>query len=235
MKDVDYGKWADYIVGLFRRYNCNPSLVLDLCCGTGSFCIEMASRGYEMVGIDISSDMLSCAKSKTLERGLDILYLNQDVAGFELYGTVDAVVCLMDSINYITRKDDLKKVFGLVNNYLNPGGLFIFDINTPYKFEKVLGGNVYYSIEDDIAYIWQNKYDRPRRICRFDLTFFIQKGDSYKRFDEVHYERAFTLDELRKSITGAGMESAAVLGEFGYGFPGKSCERIFFVCRKYNI
>lgn len=233
MKDVDYGKWADYIVELFRRHKSSPSLILDLGCGTGSFSMEMSNRGYEMIGIDLSPEMLSCAKAKSLEQDTDILFLNQDMTEFELYGTVDAVVCLMDSLNYITYKNDVKKVFKLVNNYLNPGGLFIFDINSLYKLEKILDNNVFYSAGNDIAYIWQNCYEKTKRICRFDLTFFVKHEDVYKRFDEVHYERAFTLDEMREMISQAGLELSAVYEEFNFKFPGKRSERIFFICRKY--
>jgi 2-polyprenyl-3-methyl-5-hydroxy-6-metoxy-1,4-benzoquinol methylase len=143
MKDIDYSQWADYIEQIFRRNGVSPSLAADLGCGTGSFCMEMAKRGYEMIGIDLSAEMLSCARQKALEAGADILYLNQDMTEFELYGTVDAITCLMDSVNYVTYKSDLKRLFRLVNNYLNPGGLFVFDINSPYKIENILGTNVF--------------------------------------------------------------------------------------------
>lgn len=234
MKDIDYGKWADYTIELFRRFGCVPSLVLDLGCGTGSFCIEMSKRGYEMIGIDLSPDMLSCARSKSIESNADILFLNQDMRIFELYGTVDAIVCLMDSMNYITRKRDAEKVLRLVNNYLNPGGVFIFDVNSQYKFENILANDVFYSVEEDISYIWQNSYDRTRKLCRFDLTFFAKSGKQYERFDETHYERAFSVDELKSLIEASGLELCGVFGEFGFRFPGKRSERIFFVCRKYN-
>ncbi|NLV37499.1 MAG: class I SAM-dependent methyltransferase, partial [Clostridiaceae bacterium] len=137
MWDVDYIGWADYVEGMFERSKVNPRLIADLGCGTGSFCLEMAKRGYEMIGIDQSVEMLNCAKQKTLDAGADILYLNQDMTSFELYGTVDAITCLMDSVNYVTYKNDLKRLFRLVNNYLNPDGLFLFDINSPYKFEQI--------------------------------------------------------------------------------------------------
>jgi SAM-dependent methyltransferase len=234
MKDIDYGKWADYTVELFKKYGIEPSLVLDLGCGTGSFCIEMSAKGYEMIGVDLSPDMLSCARMKSIKKGADILFLNQDMISFELYGTVDAAVCLMDSMNYITRRKDVEKVLKLVNNYLNPNGLFIFDINSQYKFENILADNVFYSVEDDISYIWQNSFDKTKSLCRFDLTFFVKSGRLYERFDEMHYEKAFTVDKLKLSIEAAGLELCAVYGEFGFSFPGKTCERIFFVCRKYN-
>ncbi|NLD49455.1 MAG: class I SAM-dependent methyltransferase, partial [Clostridiaceae bacterium] len=172
MYDIDYKKWAGYIEDIFKENGIKPSLVLDLGCGTGSFCLEMASRGYDMIGIDSSEDMLGCAAQKSA--GVkNILYLKQDMTNFELYGTVDCIVCLLDSINYVLYKKDLKRLLKLVHNYLNHGGLFIFDINTPYKFENVFMENVYYDISDEITYIWQNNFDKRKRICEFDLTFFI--------------------------------------------------------------
>ncbi len=232
MNDINYPKWADYIERIFKKYKLKPSLVLDLGCGTGSMCIEMAQRGYEMIGADLSSDMLSCAREKLTALGLDILLLNQDMTSFELYGTVDAIVSLVDSVNYITDKRALKRMFSLVQNYLNPGGIFIFDINTPYKFESVLADNVYYNVEDEICYIWQNNFDRKTRICEFDLTFFIKQEELYKRFDEVHYERAYKVDELKGMIEASGLEFCAAYGEFGFTEPAADSERVFLVCRK---
>lgn len=232
MKDVDYPKWADYIEKLFNKFKVKPSLVLDLGCGTGSMCIEMAERGYDMIGTDISEDMLSCARDKLAEKGLNVLLLNQDMASFELYGTVDAIISLVDSVNYVTDKRDLNRMFKLVNNYLNPGGLFIFDINSNYKFENVLADNVFYNVEDDICYIWQNSFDRKTRICEFDLTFFVQQKDLYQRFDEIHHERAYTSEEIHRAIEASGLEFCAEYRAFSMKAPTGNCERIFFVCRK---
>lgn len=233
MYDVDYAQWADYVEAIFKNYGLTPGLLLDLGCGTGSFCIEMAKRGHEMIGIDLSDEMLSCAKEKSVREEVDILYLNQDMTCFELYGTVDAVLCLMDSINYITDKRSLKRLFQLVENYLNPEGLFVFDINTPGKFEKVLADNIFYEIDEDITYIWENSYDKKRKICTFDLTFFVKDGDSYKRFEETHVERAYGLDELKSGLKAAGLEPVGIYGGFGFKrFSPQKSERAFIVCRK---
>jgi ubiquinone/menaquinone biosynthesis C-methylase UbiE len=232
MKDVDYSKWADYIVEIFKKSKINPKLIADLGCGTGSFCLEMAQRGYDMIGIDQSADMLSCAKQKAIENEVDILFLNQDMTSFELYGTVDAITCLLDSVNYVLYKRDVKRLFKLVMNYLNPGGLFIFDINSPYKFKNIFGTNVFCETNREVSYIWQNYYDRTSKICRFDLTFFARENELYRRFDEVHFERSYEAGEIREMLNKAGFEQCRTYGGFSFKEPSPKCERMFFVCQK---
>ena len=154
----DYEKWADYIEDIFAKNNLKPSLVLDLGCGTGSITNILAKRGYDMIGVDISPDMLNVAREKATEEGLDVLYLCQDIREFELYGTVDAIICTLDVLNYITDPDDLKQVFRLVRNYLNPDGIFIFDINTEHKLKNTLGNNTFITDEEGVFYSWENEY-----------------------------------------------------------------------------
>jgi cyclopropane fatty-acyl-phospholipid synthase-like methyltransferase len=242
MSDIDYSKWADYVISIFDRYGIKPKLIADLGCGTGSFCIEMARRGYDMIGIDSSPDMLNCAMDKAKQCGMptekDILWLNQDMTEFELYGTVDAIVCLMDSVNHITKQKNLEKMFKLVKNYLNPGGVFIFDVNSPYKLSNILGDNVFYSVDDDITYIWQNSYNSKTGICRFDLTFFIRKcehnisNEYYERFDEVHYEKAYTTEILKNLIEASGLILIGSFNELSFRKPNAHSQRLFFVSRK---
>jgi len=228
-KDIDYNKWADYIELLFATHGVSPKLVADLGCGTGTFCKIMMQRGYEMIGIDSSTEMLCQARQKI--KG-DILLINQDMCEFELYGTVDAFVSLLDSVNYLTDKRKIKKMLRLVRNYLNPGGLFIFDINTKYKFENIFANNTFYYVNDDICYIWQNTYDRKKHICEFDLTFFERSGELYKRFDEVHYERAYEINELAEICRNENLELQAVYHELTLKRPRTNSERVFFVVRK---
>ena len=235
MYDIDYPKWANYIEDIFRINNYKPSLILDLGCGTGNFCIEMAKRGYEMIGVDLSIDMLNCAKQKTEEQGLNVLYLNQDMTNFELYGTVDAIVCLMDSINYILYKNDVKRMLKLVKNYLNPDGIFIFDINTPYKFENVFGNNVFYDISDEVTYIWQNYYNRKTKVCEFELTFFIKGNEEYKKYDEVHYERCYDKIELKDMIKASGLKLLNIYDELKLCPPTKRSQRNFYVCEANKV
>ena len=234
MYDVDYKKWADFIESIFKKYGQNPSLLLDLACGTGSFTIEMAKRGYDMIGIDISINMLNCAREKSIDLE-NILYLNQDMANFELYGTVDAIVLLMDSLNYILYKKDIKRLLKNVHNYLNFEGLFVFDINTPYKFKNILKNNVFYDVSDEITYIWQNSFDSKTNICEFDLTIFAKENDMYKRMDEVHLERCYEIDDLKKMINESGLKLLNIYDDLKLSKAPSNAQRVFFVCKKEGI
>jgi len=235
MYDINYSLWADYIEKIFDKNNIKPKIVADLGCGTGSFCIEMCRRGYDMIGIDMSEDMLSCALIKAMEANLPdekLLLLNQDMTEFELYGTVDVIVSLMDSINYVVNIRKLKKMFKLVWNYLNNDGLFIFDINSIYKFENILNNNTFHYIDDDIAYIWENDYNKKSKICQFDITFFVRDGELFRRFDEIHYERAYSIEELTSIATECGLKVENVYDSLTFNKPNDQSERIFFVLKK---
>jgi len=234
MKDVDYSKWSDYIETLFERFcKQKPRLVLDLACGTGSLTIEMAKHGYDMIGIDISPEMLSCAMEKSSQNNLPVLWVCQDMRSFELFGTVDAIICGMDGMNYILNSTDLAKVFSLVNNYLNPDGLFIFDMSTPFKLEKNLGNNLFYEIRDDIAYLWRNKYRKKDRILYLDLTFFVRDdGDLYKRFEEQQKQRAWEIDEVIHILEKSGLKFLDVFDSFTENPPDKNSLRYSYIAAK---
>ena len=202
MADTPYDEWVDFIEFMFKKYGKNPSLVLELACGTGSVTTRLAKRGYEMIGLDNSAEMLAVAAEKC--KG--VLYLCQDMREFELYGTVDCVLCMCDGLNYILDKKDLLKVFKLVKNYLNPGGLFIFDLNTQYKYEHLLDEGTFAQVECNAAYIWENYYDKKRRLNEYAVTFFVEDAADglYKRFEETHSQRAHLEDEIRETAAGAG-------------------------------
>ena len=230
INDVDYKEWADYYFKIFQRYGLNPKLGLDLGCGTGNLTLELANRGIEMTGVDLSEDMLMVAREKS--EGLDILYLNQDMTEFELYGTVDFVVSSLDCVNYITDKRDLLKVMKLVNNYLDPGGLFIFDINTRYKLESIIGDNTFILENDDCFCSWQNEYDKKRKLSDFYLTFFLKDGEGYTRFDEQHTQRAHEIEEIKALIESSGMRLLKVYHNLSFENPKKNSERVFFVVQE---
>ncbi|MBP7176730.1 MAG: class I SAM-dependent methyltransferase [Thermoclostridium sp.] len=234
MQDVKYTEWADYIELLFRKFCVKkPELVLDMACGTGNLTLELAKRGYDMIGIDMSSDMLSCAMEKSVGTCISPLWVCQDMRAFELYGTMDVILCTMDSLNYIQNAPDMTQVFHLVNNYLNPGGLFVFDMNTPYKLEHVLGNNLFYEIRDDITYLWRNQYLPKEKKCIFDLTFFVKEGeDIYRRLEEEQQEKAWAVEEIQRLLKKAGLELVGMYGEFTESAPSEQTERVFFIARR---
>ena len=231
-QDVPYGEFADYYEEIMKKFDNPKGLCLDLGCGTGNITMELSRRGFDMIGVDSSLDMLEVAREKAYEEERSILYLNQDMTSFELYGTVSTVVSTLDCVNYITDEEALLQVFELVNNYLDPKGLFIFDINSEYKLEHILGNNTYVSDDEDIFYSWQNSYDKKKRICTFDLTFFEKDEDCYYRYDETHYERAYSIDEITKLLEEAGMEVVGVFDNLSFNAPNDKSERIFFVARE---
>lgn len=230
INDVNYKEWLDYYFKIFQRYGLKPKLGLDLGCGTGNLTTLFADKGVEMTGIDLSEDMLMVAREKA--EGRDILYLNQDMCEFELYGTVDFIVSSLDCINYITDKRDLLKVMKLANNYLNPGGLFIFDINTPYKLENITGNNTFILENDEVFCSWQNEFDKKRKVSDFYLTFFCKEGEKYQRFDEEHSQRAYSIEEIASVIENAGMKLLSVYDEMSFKKPTSKSERVFFVAQE---
>jgi ubiquinone/menaquinone biosynthesis C-methylase UbiE len=216
---VDYKAWADYIERLFLRYaKEKPSLVLDLACGTGNITVELAQRGYDMTGVDLSEEMLSVARSKCDSLNLEhkVLLIRQNMTELELYGTVNAVVCCLDSLNYLTDTSELKRALTRVHTYLEPGGLFIFDMNTPAKFERVYGFNSYLLEEDGIFCGWQNIYNKKTKICDFYLTIFRECPDGrWERFDEEQRERCYSLRTIKKLLCETGFELCALEGGLG--------------------
>ncbi len=229
--DVDYKRRLKYIKSLFKQHGANPHLVLDLACGTGTMTTLMSKEGYDMIGVDISADMLDVAKSKSDSENLNILYLNQPMEEFELYGTVDAVICLLDGLNYLPDYETLVKTFKLVRNYLNPGGLFVFDINTKYKLKHILAGNVFCGSAPGVYYTWENSYDIEEDICEFILEFFIKDGEKYSRHTEYHYEKAYTLAQITKALKTAGFESINTYDDLTFLPPHKKSEKVFFVAK----
>ena len=235
--DLDYEAWADFIEASFRQYlPSKPELVLDLACGTGTMTRTLSARGYDMIGVDGSADMLSEAYSRGTGEG-KILYLCQDMRAFELYGTVGAVVSCLDSINYLLTEEDLLATFSGVHNYLDPDGLFLFDVNSPYKFAEIYGNHAYV-LEDEtpeggaIYCGWQNEYDAESGICDFWLSIFEESEDGqYSRSDEHQRERCYSIDTLRALLEQAGFEWLGVFGDFEFSTPTDVTERLYIATR----
>ena len=209
MDNVPYKEWADYLEKVLKEYGIDDGLVLDLGCGTGSMTEMLASSGYDMIGVDNAEEMLEIAMEKKVESGHDILYLLQDMREFELYGTVRAVISACDSVNYITNDEDLTEVFRLVNNYLDPEGLFVFDFNTEYKYREILGEQTIAEDREECSFIWDNYYDEDERINEYELTLFVRDEEQpqlYRKYQEEHFQRAYTLEQVRYMLTEAGLE-----------------------------
>ena len=232
MDNVPYEIWGEYLLDRLLESGIRDGLILDLGCGTGKMTRFLAKAGYDMIGLDVSQEMLGIAAEKESE-GKPILYLNQDMREFELYGTVRAVVSVCDALNYLTEQEDLLRVFRLVNNYLDPGGIFIFDMNTIYKYEVVLGENTICENREECSFIWENYYDAKSRINEYDMTFFVRGQDGrYEKFQETHYQKGYDLKEIRALLEMAGLEFVACLGEDSLAFPREDCERAYFIARE---
>lgn len=232
MNDVPYEDWALYLEGLWKKFGASPKMVLDLGCGTGNMTQLLATKGYEMIGIDLSEEMLCIAKEKARTAELDILYLQQDMTEFELYGTVDSIIAVCDSMNYILDDEELIEVFRKADNYLEPGGLFIFDMNTAYKFEEIYQDQTFAEVYEDSAYIWKNYYYEEEAINEYDLTLFIQGEASYQRFHEVHNEKAYDAKVVVTYLESVGLKVEGVFDAFTYKKATNKSERLYFVARE---
>ncbi|MDE6846640.1 MAG: class I SAM-dependent methyltransferase [Lachnospiraceae bacterium] len=209
--------------------------ILDLGCGTGTLTELFARRGYDMIGIDNAQEMLQIAMDKREKSGLDILYLLQDMRAFELYGTVGAVISVCDSVNYLLEDEDVVQTFRLVNNYLYPGGLFIFDFNTVYKYEVVIGDTTIAENREKCSFIWDNYYHEEEEINEYDLTIFVQEketADIYRRFQETHYQRGYRLEQMKDYLRQAGLVFVEAVDADTHGEVTEISERVYVVARE---
>lgn len=227
---------AGQMTGKLRQ---ERNTILDLGCGTGTLTELLAKKGYDMIGVDNAQEMLQIAMEKRERSGLDILYLLQDMREFELYGTVGAVVSVCDSLNYLLEEDDILQTFRLVNNYLYPQGIFIFDFNTVYKYAAVIGDATIAENREDCSFIWENYYHEEQEINEYDLTIFVN-GESgtgkeeewFRRFQEVHYQRGYRLEQMRELLAKAGLDFVEALDADTHGGVTDKTERIYVVARK---
>ena len=234
MDNIPYEEWAEYVIGLLKEYGIEDGLVLDLGCGTGNMTELLASAGYDMIGVDNAQEMLEIAMEKREKSGHDILYLLQDMREFELYGTVKAIVSVCDSINYITEESDLLEVFRLVNNYLDPKGIFVFDFNTVYKYSEVLGNQTIAEDREDCSFIWDNYYYEDEGINEYELSLFIKEDDSelYRKYQETHFQKAYDLKTIEELIERSGLEYVTAYDAFTLDAPNKESERIYVIARE---
>ncbi|MBQ3017926.1 MAG: class I SAM-dependent methyltransferase [Clostridia bacterium] len=230
----DYDKLAMLIDATIKKYEkTKTSLVLDLACGTGKLTFLLRDLGYDMTGVDSSEAMLSLARDYAENHDIsDVLFLCQDMRSFELYGTVDACVSTLDSINYLTKLKDVESCFKLVHNYLIPDGVFIFDLNTPYRFNEVYGTRDYVLENESALLAWQNDYNKKTKLCKFYLSIFEEnKNGTYSRFDEVQTEKCYERKQIEALLKKCGFELLCVYGDTNMKAPEDTDEKWYFVSR----
>ena len=224
-RDVGYEKRADFLEKLLCRSRIDVHTVLDLACGTGTMTWLLASRGYEMIGVDGSAEMLAQALGKTGE-GIPPLFLQQSMPKLDLYGTVDAAVCCLDSLNYLTDPKDVQRTFARLHLFIAPGGVLVFDINTVEKL-AALDGQVFLDENEDTYCVWRTAY--RRNICSYYMDIFRRNpDDSWERDFELHRQRGYTVEELTTWLKEAGFTEIRTYGDGVMRTPKDGEQRIYF-------
>lgn len=263
MDETPYEEWAEFIHQLIKEYGISGqaapgkekdkssasaetfsgsealdserNLVLDLGCGTGTLTELLYRKGYDMLGVDFSQEMLNIALAKKEKSGSDILYLCQDMRELDLYSTVGTVISVCDSVNYLLEPEEIIETFRLVNNYLYPGGIFIFDFNTVYKYEQVIGDTTIAENREECSFIWDNFYHEEERINEYDLTIFVKdkkNNNLFRRFTETHYQRGYTPEEMKSFVKKAGLEFVKAIDADTRKEPEETSERIYIIARE---
>lgn len=246
MDATPYGEWCETIVDFIEKYGVSKperdtedvlaserNLVLDLGCGTGAMTELLYQKGYDMIGVDNSESMLEIAMEKKEKNQSEILYLLQDMRELALYSTIGTVVSVCDSVNYLLEEEDLADCFSLVNNYLYPGGIFIFDFNTVYKYEEVIGDTTIAENREDCSFIWDNYYDPETQTNEYDLTIFVQEQEDYfRRYNETHVQRGYTVDQMVRLVEEAGMQVVLVQDADTGKETTKISERVYIVAKE---
>ncbi len=231
--DVDYAARTEYLCSLFEKFDRMPTLMLDLACGTGGFSNAFANKGVSVIGVDMSPEMLNKARDNSEKQGNDVLYLCQNACELDLFGTVDGVVCCLDSLNHIVDYNDFCKAIAKVSLFLEKDRLFIFDVNTLFKHESVLGDNIFVIDEDALYCVWSNSYDKETHTTEMLLDFFARCDDGcYERFTDEVTERAYTTAEIENALKEAGLCIEAVYAELTQEEVTENTERMVFVTRK---
>ena len=235
-ENVDYKSRMDEINSLFQKYsdNTDEKILLDLACGTGSMSEEAEKLGYDVIGVDCSEEMLFEAVNKKYEKALDVQYVKQDMRKLDLYGGVDITICILDSLNHLSGFEDVKKVFERVFMFTNEGGLFIFDMNTPYKHRHVLADNAFIFETEDVFVAWENEFSE--KDCKVDITlnFFEKTHNNYKRYTENFSELAYEKEDIIKACEEVGFKLMESIPKYEQE-SDEQPERIVYVLKKEKI
>ncbi len=234
MNEVDYEGWVNYIEDIIKEKEVKVQNILELACGTGNITIPLTKRNYDIAAIDISEEMLSVAREKAEEEGVELVLLQQDISELDFdIPNLDCILCACDGFNYLTYDDEIENVFEKSYELLKEEGIFIFDISSFYKLSQILGNNMYGENREDVAYMWQNYFDPEENLVEMELAFFVKDEDGkFESFEETHHQRAYTEKEMIKMLKKAGFSDISVYGDFTFESPKKDAQRIFFVCKK---
>ena len=232
--NVDYKELSKYFDSLIKKHSIGGNLLLDLACGTGSLSLELAERGYDVISVDASEDMLAEAMNKPHTFG-NPTFLNQTMQELDLFGTIDCAVCCLDSINHLASKEDVKKSLERVSLFMNDGGVFIFDVNTLYKHREILGNNTFVYDTDSVYCVWQNNFNEKDSSVNISLDFFESQEDGiYERYDENFSEYFYDDDFLTKTLLKNSFKVLEKYDDFSFNPINDKTQRIVYVCRKEN-
>lgn len=230
MDDVDYDAWAEYYLRLIARAGVVPKKLCDCACGTGALSVRFAERGIRVTGADISPAMLEQAQRRARQRGVQVMFVRQDMRALKLPRPVDALVCGCDGVNYLADDESLNAFFAAARGAIRPGGALAFDISSEWKLERVLGDNFFGEERDDVAYLWSNRFDPVARTATMDLTFFLrEEDDRYRRFTEVHVQKAHEPEHLSELLRQNGFSSVESFGDRTFLPPTPEEPRIHFL------
>ncbi|WNB93455.1 class I SAM-dependent methyltransferase [Bacillus sp. NEB1478] len=232
MEDAPYSKWLSFIKSASKNYCLNAKRLLDVGCGTGSLSVLLGKEGYEVTGVDLSADMLTVAKEKADNENVALSLFQQDMRELEGLGQFDIITILCDSLNYILTEEDVKKVFDSANQHLRPEGLLLFDVHSIHKIHHIFMGNTFGSNDDHLSYIWQCYEGELENSVEHDLSFFIQSGDCYERYDELHTQRTFAVEKYTAWLEECNFQVLSITGDFKDEALANDAERILFAAQK---
>jgi ubiquinone/menaquinone biosynthesis C-methylase UbiE len=234
MKDVPYDDWMEFLKAKIQKFTVSGNRILEIACGTGELSVRLAKTGFNITGVDLSEDMLTVAKQKAMQNGVDIELFHQNMCELEGLGQFDIITIFCDSLNYLSNPEEIQETFQRVYSHLNKSGLFIFDVHSIYKMEKIFLNQTYAENDDKVSYIWNCFEGEFPNSIEHDLTFFMldEATSQYERFDEWHVQRTYPVQDFIQWLEEAGFKVLEVNADFHYSSPIKTSERIFFTCQK---
>ncbi|NRD75904.1 class I SAM-dependent methyltransferase [Bacillus sp. BRMEA1] len=236
MSDAPYDQWVKFVKDVLGKFSSHEgtSHLLDLACGTGELSIRFAQEGFKVTGIDLSEDMLAVAQAKAVDAGVHIPFYQQDMAALDGLDQFDVIGIFCDSLNYLKTEKDVISTFSHVFQFLKEGGIFLFDVHSLYKINDIFIGQTFAQNEEDVSYIWNSFPGEYPNSVEHDLSFFVldEKTQKYDRFDELHFQRTFSIEHYSKWLTEAGFTVMEIGADFKHEPPQIKSERIFFVAKK---